>query len=152
MIRSDWSVDQIQSAHIIHQDIRLAARLRLHRPVACIRSIQIHRYHLDYQTHQMDRLVSSNRAVFSSSSSSLLSMSRLIKSIRIDAQLKGNSHTLVPIGAVRLLFYFCLIFQKRINSVQFPGLISPGVSVPIPVAIPVQTTDMTSSAYWSRLQ
>ncbi|XP_031632545.1 paired box protein Pax-6 isoform X1 [Contarinia nasturtii] len=32
------------------------------------------------------------------------------------------------------------------------GLISPGVSVPIPVAIPVQTTDMTSSAYWSRLQ
>lgn len=49
--------------------------------------------------------------------------------------------------------YIRFVFQFHINRlVNLIGLISPGVSVPIPVAIPVQTTDMTSSAYWSRLQ
>lgn len=46
-------------------------------------------------------------------------------------------------------YYFQLTLISAISIVA--GLISPGVSVPIPVAIPVQPSDMTSQ-YWSRLQ
>lgn len=55
-----------------------------------------------------------------------------------------NDATQINVASLKIL-------NKNLINFNFAGLISPGVSVPIPVAIPVQTTDMTSS-YWSRLQ
>lgn len=47
---------------------------------------------------------------------------------------------------------YAVVRINRTNCLNFfTGLLSPSISMPIPVAIPVQTTDMTSQ-YWSRLQ
>lgn len=95
MIHLVWSVDQIRPVHIIHQDIRLAAHHRHHRPVACIRSIQIHRYHLDYLIiHQTEQLVSETILFSASASSPHSQINRLcinqINSHRCTLKLNGK--------------------------------------------------------------